>query len=56
MPFIGGDSRGATRACAKPGIDTASEKLYRCPADNSLRQPFLTPAARWTASPTAPAT
>ena len=33
----------ANEALAKSGVPTASEKIYRCPADASLREPFLAP-------------
>jgi prepilin-type N-terminal cleavage/methylation domain-containing protein/prepilin-type processing-associated H-X9-DG protein len=42
MPFIGGNWE-ANEALAKSGVPTASEKIYRCPADASLREPFLAP-------------
>ena len=38
MPFIGGTVE-ADPSLSKRGISTASEKLYRCPADLSPRQP-----------------
>jgi prepilin-type N-terminal cleavage/methylation domain-containing protein len=42
MPFIGGNNE-ANESLAKSGLATASEKIYRCPTDPSLRQPFLMP-------------
>ncbi len=41
MPFIGGAPE-ANEALAKSGFATASEKIYRCRSDLSIRQPFLT--------------
>jgi prepilin-type processing-associated H-X9-DG protein/prepilin-type N-terminal cleavage/methylation domain-containing protein len=43
MPFIGGAPE-ANEALAKGGFATASERIYRCPADPSVRRPFLTTA------------
>ena len=40
LPYIGGAAEGDGRF-AKQGIISASEKVYRCPADPSLRTPFL---------------
>src|SRR6266705_1550408 len=40
MPFIGG-SQEANENLAKSGVSTASEKIYRCPTDRSVPQPFL---------------
>jgi prepilin-type N-terminal cleavage/methylation domain-containing protein/prepilin-type processing-associated H-X9-DG protein len=40
MPFIGGQQE-ANEALAKQGIVVSSEALYRCPADLSVRRPFL---------------
>jgi prepilin-type N-terminal cleavage/methylation domain-containing protein/prepilin-type processing-associated H-X9-DG protein len=40
MPFIGG-SQEANEDLARSGFATASEKIYRCPADTSIRRPFL---------------
>ncbi len=45
MPFIGGNWE-ANEALAKSGTPTASEKIYRCPADTSQREPFLTPGGQ----------
>src|SRR5262245_3521549 len=42
MPFIGG-SQEADERLAKRGLAVASEKIYRCPADLSLRRPFVDP-------------
>jgi hypothetical protein len=42
MPYIGGNPE-ANENLAKSGFATASEKLYRCPADTSQRQPFVGP-------------
>ncbi len=42
MPFIGG-SQEANEALARQGIQTASEKIYRCRADPSERRPFVDP-------------
>src|SRR5262249_18928442 len=39
MPFIGGNSE-ANEAYAKQGRSVATEKIYRCPMDTSLRRPF----------------
>jgi prepilin-type N-terminal cleavage/methylation domain-containing protein/prepilin-type processing-associated H-X9-DG protein len=41
MPFIGGQQE-ADPELAKKGIAVASEAVYRCPVDLSLRPPFLT--------------
>jgi prepilin-type N-terminal cleavage/methylation domain-containing protein/prepilin-type processing-associated H-X9-DG protein len=38
MPYIGGTPE-ANEALSKEGIVTASEELYRCPADLSVRKP-----------------
>jgi prepilin-type N-terminal cleavage/methylation domain-containing protein len=40
MPFVGGNNE-ANEALAKSGFATASEMIYRCPTDTSVRQPFL---------------
>jgi prepilin-type N-terminal cleavage/methylation domain-containing protein/prepilin-type processing-associated H-X9-DG protein len=40
MPFIGGAPE-ANEALAKSGFSTASERIYRCPADTSDPRPFL---------------
>ncbi len=40
MPFIGG-SQEANENLARQGIIVASEKIYRCPTDPSLRLPFV---------------
>ncbi len=42
MPFIGG-TQEANEDLAKQGIAPASEKLYRCPADPSVRRPYVDP-------------
>jgi prepilin-type N-terminal cleavage/methylation domain-containing protein/prepilin-type processing-associated H-X9-DG protein len=42
MPYIGGNTE-ANEAFARSGIATGSEKVYRCPTDPSLRQPFVGP-------------
>lgn len=42
MPYIGG-SQEANESLAHNGIDTPSEKIYRCPMDPSVRQPFIGP-------------
>ncbi len=42
MPFVGGASE-ANEDLARRGISTGSEKIYRCPADPSLRKPFIDP-------------
>ena len=55
MPFIGG-TRRPTRASPRQGIMPASETIYRCPADPSVRQPFVDDDGQSTASSTAPAT
>jgi prepilin-type N-terminal cleavage/methylation domain-containing protein/prepilin-type processing-associated H-X9-DG protein len=41
MPYIGG-TQEANENLAHSGFATASEKIYRCPADTSVRRPFLT--------------
>src|SRR5258708_1238896 len=40
MPFIGGNNE-ANETFAQNGISTGSEKIYRCPIDSSVRQPFV---------------
>jgi prepilin-type N-terminal cleavage/methylation domain-containing protein/prepilin-type processing-associated H-X9-DG protein len=40
MPFIGGQQE-ANEELAKQGIAVASEAIYRCPVDLSVRRPFL---------------
>lgn len=40
MPYIGGTTE-ANEGFAKQGIAVATEKIYRCPADPSERQPFI---------------
>jgi prepilin-type N-terminal cleavage/methylation domain-containing protein/prepilin-type processing-associated H-X9-DG protein len=40
MPFIGG-TQEANEALARQGIVGASEKIYRCAMDPSIRQPFV---------------
>jgi prepilin-type processing-associated H-X9-DG protein len=40
MPFIGG-SQEANENLAKQGIAVASEAIYRCPMDLSVREPFV---------------
>src|SRR5262249_20573784 len=42
MPFIGGNSE-ANEALARSGVAAGSELIYRCPADPSVRQPFVLP-------------
>lgn len=41
MPFVGG-SPEANENLAKQGIFTSSQKIYRCPMDLSLIQPYIT--------------
>src|SRR3954469_5212019 len=40
MPFIGGAAE-ANENLARQGISVASEAVYRCPADPSVRRPFV---------------
>jgi prepilin-type N-terminal cleavage/methylation domain-containing protein/prepilin-type processing-associated H-X9-DG protein len=40
MPFIGGQQE-SNEALAKDGFAVASEAIYRCPVDLSLRRPFV---------------
>jgi prepilin-type N-terminal cleavage/methylation domain-containing protein/prepilin-type processing-associated H-X9-DG protein len=40
MPYIGGNQE-VNESLAHNGIDTPSEKIYRCPMDLSQRQPFI---------------
>src|SRR5262249_3065561 len=40
MPFVGG-TQEANEALSKQGIILPSEAIYRCPTDNSIRQPFV---------------
>jgi prepilin-type N-terminal cleavage/methylation domain-containing protein/prepilin-type processing-associated H-X9-DG protein len=42
MPYIGGVQE-ADESLARRGISSATEKLYRCPADTSVRKPFIDP-------------
>jgi prepilin-type N-terminal cleavage/methylation domain-containing protein/prepilin-type processing-associated H-X9-DG protein len=42
MPFIGGRPE-ANEAMTKAGVWGNSENIYRCPADPSVRQPFIDP-------------
>jgi prepilin-type N-terminal cleavage/methylation domain-containing protein/prepilin-type processing-associated H-X9-DG protein len=43
MPFVGGNQE-ANESLSKQGIILPSEKIYRCPDDVSVRQPFVDPA------------
>jgi prepilin-type N-terminal cleavage/methylation domain-containing protein/prepilin-type processing-associated H-X9-DG protein len=43
MPYIGGVQE-ANEELARQGVAAASEKIYRCPADTSVRRPFVDPA------------
>jgi prepilin-type N-terminal cleavage/methylation domain-containing protein/prepilin-type processing-associated H-X9-DG protein len=45
MPFIGG-AADANEQLAQRGAPSGLEVIYRCPADPSLRQPFLNDAGR----------
>jgi prepilin-type N-terminal cleavage/methylation domain-containing protein/prepilin-type processing-associated H-X9-DG protein len=45
MPFIGGTPE-TDEGLAKQGINVASGKLYRCPADPSVVYPFVTDAGQ----------
>jgi prepilin-type N-terminal cleavage/methylation domain-containing protein/prepilin-type processing-associated H-X9-DG protein len=40
MPYFGGDG-DANEALARQGIQVASAKIYRCPSDLSVPQPFI---------------
>jgi len=40
MPFIGGGAE-ANESLAHQGIITASEAIYRCPDDRTIRKPFI---------------
>lgn len=42
MPYIGG-TQEADESLAKKGIWVASEAIYRCPEDPSVRKPFVDP-------------
>lgn len=42
MPYIGG-TQEANENLSKQGMILPSEKIYRCPADTSIRQPFVGP-------------
>jgi prepilin-type N-terminal cleavage/methylation domain-containing protein/prepilin-type processing-associated H-X9-DG protein len=48
MPFVGGNAE-ADESLARRGIAVGSEKIYRCPADPSVRKPFVDPATGQTA-------
>ncbi len=43
MPYIGG-AQEANEQLAKNGVWTASEEIYRCAEDSSLRKPFVDPS------------
>jgi prepilin-type N-terminal cleavage/methylation domain-containing protein/prepilin-type processing-associated H-X9-DG protein len=42
MPYIGG-TQEANENLSRQGVILPSEKIYRCPADPSIRQPFVDP-------------
>jgi prepilin-type N-terminal cleavage/methylation domain-containing protein/prepilin-type processing-associated H-X9-DG protein len=44
MPYIGG-TQEANENLSKQGMILPSEKIYRCPADTSIRSPFVDPDA-----------
>ena len=44
MPYVGG-SQEADEQRARQGVWTASEEVYRCANDLSVRKPFVDPAA-----------
>jgi prepilin-type N-terminal cleavage/methylation domain-containing protein/prepilin-type processing-associated H-X9-DG protein len=42
MPYVGG-AMEANESLSRQGLILPSEKIYRCPADNSVRVPFIDP-------------
>ena len=44
MPYIGGVQE-ANENLSKQGIVVASEAIYRCPSDQTVRQPFIDPSS-----------